>query len=199
MPEQRPGRARLGAALVAVLLALTGGAAAAPAALETVDDLHLGRYAGRWYQIALLPNRFQAFCVGETRATYTLREDGRVAVLNECRDDDGEMRAAEGVARRNGRYGDPARLEVRFAPAFLSLLPFVWGDYWVMDIEPDYSAVLVGAPSRDYLWVLARDTSMSAAVYRRFLERAAADGFPVEAIRREPGTTLSEPDPTLNP
>ena len=42
-----------------------------------------------------------------------------------------------------------------FAP-FLSFLPFVWGDYWVLGLADDYSWAVVGSPDREYLWILAR-------------------------------------------
>jgi apolipoprotein D and lipocalin family protein len=54
-------------------------------------------------------------------------------MVNECRKRDGETSRAEGVARRANEEGPPSRLKVRFAPALLSFLPFVWGDYWIVD------------------------------------------------------------------
>lgn len=169
-------------ALFSVVTAAAGGAAAA---LETVEDVDLDRYMGRWHQIALLPNRFQAMCEAETTATYSPLPDGRVRVVNACRDEGGTLQRAEGVARLNAEYDDPARLEVRFAPAWLGFLPFVWGDYWILALEPDYSAVLVGAPDRDYLWVLARTPRIPRETYERLLDVARGQGFDVSALRLE--------------
>ncbi len=179
--------------LAGALALLAGGGAAAVAAPplpQTVADLDLARYMGRWYQIALLPNRFQEFCARDTTADYRLRDDGRVAVVNQCRDGDGELRRAQGEARLHRDYDDPARLQVRFAPAWLSFLPFVWGDYWVLELTDDYAAALVGSPDREYLWVLARTPRLDADIYARLRERAARDGFAVEALEHEPGTAL---------
>lgn len=159
--------------------------------LETVDGVDLGRYAGRWHQIALLPNRFQRDCARDTTATYRRLNDGTIEVVNACVTANGEALTARGVARVNPAYDDPARLEVRFAPGWLAWLPFVWGDYWILALEPDYGAVLVGAPGREYLWILARDATMDAAVYARYVERAAALGFDTSKLVREPGTTLA--------
>ncbi len=190
----RAGLIGLLAALCAAGPAAAGGA---EAALETVADVDLDRYMGRWHQIALLPNRFQAMCAADTTATYSRLPDGRVRVVNACRDDGGTLQRAEGVARLNDTYDDPARLEVRFAPAWLGFLPFVWGDYWILALEPDYSAVLVGAPDRDYLWVLARTPRIPRETYERLLDVARRQGFDVTALRLErPDAVSAPPDAT---
>jgi apolipoprotein D and lipocalin family protein len=118
----------------------------------------LNRYAGRWFEIARYPNRFQKQCASDVTAEYVLKPDGRITVVNRCKRADGTWDEAQGVARRAGSDSSNAKLEVRFAPAFLSFLP-VWGDYWVMDLAPDYSHALVGSPDRKYIWVLARSAS----------------------------------------
>ena len=123
--------------------------AAAP--LPTQDWVDLARYAGHWYEIARLPNRFQEQCAGDVAATYTPRPDGRVTVVNECRKADGQTTRAEGVARRADEKGPASRLKVRFAPAVLSFLPFVWGDYWILELDREYGYAVVGDPSRKYL------------------------------------------------
>jgi lipocalin len=98
--------------------------------LATVPTLDLPRYLGQWYEIAKFPNRFQRKCTGFTTAIYTALPDGRVQVENRCRTADGGTDVAVGVARQVGG-GDSPRLKVRFAPAALSFIPQVWGDYWV--------------------------------------------------------------------
>ena len=60
---------------------------------------------------------------------------------------------AVGKAKLANRNGPASQLKVRFAPAILSWLPAVWGDYWILDLTDDYSAVLVGSPSRKFLWI----------------------------------------------
>lgn len=76
------------------------------------------------------------------------------------------------------------RLKVRFAPEWLSFLPMVWGDYWVLDIDPDYQLVVVGEPTREYLWVLARTPQVSPDAYVALLQRLAQQGFNVGLLRR---------------
>ena len=78
----------------------------------------------------------------------------------------------------------PSVLEVRFAPAFLSWLPMVWGDYQIIELAADYSHVLVGSPSREYLWILGRTASMDKALYDSLLAKAKAQGFDTSTMVR---------------
>jgi apolipoprotein D and lipocalin family protein len=141
--------------------------------MEPVPTLDLERYAGVWYEIARLPNRFQKKCAHSVVARYELRDDGRLNVVNECVEEDGTVSRAKGVARLSDPEAPPSRLKVRFAPAFLSFLSAVWGDYWVIDLAPDYSYAVVGEPKRRYLWILARSPQLPEPLYEEILARAA--------------------------
>jgi apolipoprotein D and lipocalin family protein len=152
--------------------------------LEVVPSIDLVRYAGTWYEIARYPNRFQRECAGTVTATYTLLEDGTIRVVNRCRQGNGEMKEAIGEARRSGEAEPNSKLEVRFAPAILSFLPFVWGDYWVIDLADDYSYAVIGEPDREYLWILARSPSMEADTYGRILDRIARQGYDTSKLMR---------------
>jgi apolipoprotein D and lipocalin family protein len=166
---------------LAVLLLTPVAVEAAPEPLRVVPQLDLERYAGTWYEIARLPNRFQRKCAGDVKATYTLRPDGRIAVVNQCRTAEGTLEDAAGVARRvAGRPGSV--LQVRFAPAFLSFLPAVWGDYWVVALDGDYQHAVVGSPNRDYLWVLARTPQIDRRRYEQLLDDARRQGFDVSKV-----------------
>ena len=174
------------AASVLALLAQVGPVAAADAPsapVEPIAALDVPRYMGSWYEIARYPNWFQKKCVGDSRADYSLLESGEVRVVNRCREADGSVSEAVGVARQIGGADSP-RLEVRFAPAWLSFLPIVWGDYWVLDLDPDYRLVAVGEPSREYLWILSRTPTVDERAYSALLERLAARGFDVSRLVR---------------
>jgi apolipoprotein D and lipocalin family protein len=142
-----------------------------------VDEVDLDRYLGRWYEIASFPQRFQRGCVAST-ATYTRRDDGRIGVLNECRDRsfDGELRRAEGVAWVADEEGSPAKLKVQF------FWPFR-GDYWIIALDPEYRYAAVGHPSRDYLWILARNPTLHQTIYLELTDRLAALGFDLSRLR----------------
>lgn len=138
--------------------------------LQTVPRVDLGRYVGTWYDIASFPQRFQRGCTATT-ATYTLRADGQIDVVNRCHDQtvDGPERVSRGRARVVDRVTH-ARLKVSFFRPF-------WGDYWIVDLADDYAWAVVGHPSRDYLWILSRTPTLDPAVYDAIVGRLAAQGY----------------------
>jgi apolipoprotein D and lipocalin family protein len=164
-----------------MMLAAPSASALAQEPVRTVGAVDLDRYVGRWFEIARFPNRFQRGCAGDVTATYTQRADGRIDVVNHCRADDGRVTEASGIARVADTRTS-AKLKVRFAPAWLSFLPWVWGDYWIVGLAQDYSWAVVGSPNRDYLWILARAPSIEATDYLDALATARASGFDVDRL-----------------
>lgn len=120
--------------------------------MEVVKGVDLAKYMGRWYEIASIPSRNQPKNGANTRATYTLKDDGTVNVLNETWTD-GKRGYIEGTAYKADPKSDEAKLKVKFwVPPFLPIIP-VTGDYWVLYLDDDYQYALIGQPSRSYLWV----------------------------------------------
>ena len=62
------------------------------APMRVVPSVDLTRYAGKWYEIVRLPNRFQRDCASDTTASYALRPDGRITVVNACRTSEGRIK-----------------------------------------------------------------------------------------------------------
>ena len=149
--------------------------------LQVVPEVDYQRYAGKWFEIARLPNRFEDDCVANVTAEYAPMPDGRISVTNRCEEADGTFNVAEGVARRED--GRPTSvLEVRFAPRFLSFLPMVWGDYRVIELDPDYRHAVVASDDREYLWILSRTPTMDEATYDSLVARAKDQGFDVSRL-----------------
>ncbi len=169
-----------------------GTATATP--LQPVPSLDLQRYMGRWHELARFPNRFQGDCIGPATADYQLLPGGTVQVTNRCLQAGGKVDEAVGEARRIGAAGSP-RLEVRFAPAWLSWLPFVWGNYWVVDIDPAYQLAVVSEPKREYLWVLARQPQLDAATWDALLARLRDKGFDLSRLQRAAAVAASPSRP----
>jgi apolipoprotein D and lipocalin family protein len=137
--------------------------------LTAVDNVDLRRYAGKWYEIARYPNRFQRNCQSDTTAIYTLRDDGKVQVVNACREKDGKVTTARGTAKVVDKKTN-AKLKVTF------FWPF-YGDYWVIGLDPDYQYAIVGEPSRKYLWILSRTPSLEEATYQGVLRLVETLGY----------------------
>jgi apolipoprotein D and lipocalin family protein len=168
--------------LVAICLLLTSHAHSAP--LNTVAQVDFSRYQGLWYEIARFPNRFQKQCVGEVTALYEQNAHG-LQVTNRCLLKDGQFEEAIGQARQPNPQ-QPAQLEVRFAPRWLSWLSAVWGDYWIVDLDPEYRYAAISAPNRDYLWILARQPQLDESTYQNLLIRLQSQGLAVEKLVKTP-------------
>lgn len=157
---------------VGMLAALCGCAATGQhlPPLQTVAKVDLSRYLGIWYEIASYSHRFQKGCVA-TRAVYTLQNDGRIGVVNECRKEalNGPLKSVAGQARVVDAATN-ARLKVSFFRPF-------WGDYWIIDLDPGYRWAVVGHPSRKYLWVLSRTRSLDETLYQQILARLSDQGY----------------------
>lgn len=151
--------------------------------LQTVASIDLQRYLGRWYEIAKYPNWFQRKCISNTSAEYKLNADSTVTVHNQCKREDGEFEKANGIAHQIGNTGSP-KLEVRFAPAWLSIFPFVWGDYWIIDLDKDYSLVAISEPRREYLWILSRTSTVKDDAYQALLKRLETRGFDITKLEK---------------
>lgn len=168
--------------LALVAVALARGSTKRP--LQVVSSVDLSRYAGRWYEIARLPNSFEKDCAGDVTANYALRPDGEIDVVNRCSKINGQQLEVKGTARIASKNEPNSALEVNFAPSFLSFLPFVWGDYQIIDLAEDYSYAMVGRRNRKDLWILSRLPQLDAASYERLVANAKEQGFDVSQLQK---------------
>ncbi|XDZ32211.1 lipocalin family protein [Xanthomonas sp. NCPPB 2632] len=155
-------------------MATTGALASTP--VTAVSHLDLDRYAGTWHEIARLPMWFQRKCEKDVTAHYTPQPDGTVAVHNACVTAEGKTIASDGVARRPEPFA-LGKLQVRFAPAWLSWVPLVWADYWVVALDDDYRWAMIGQPGRKYLWILSREPSLDRKTFEELKARAVSMGY----------------------
>jgi len=172
---------------VVALLVILGGCTSRPDGVEPVSPFDVQRYKGEWFEIMRLDHSFERGLTNVT-ATYTLRDDGSVGVLNRgfdrknCR-----WKEADGRAVFQGDR-DTARLSVTF------FWPFA-GGYHVFALDrQDYGWALISGPSRSYLWILARQPNLSADIRNRLVDQARSLGFPVdELILVDHGPTTCAP------
>jgi apolipoprotein D and lipocalin family protein len=145
--------------------------------LETVPSVDLKKYAGKWYEIASYPQRFQKGCHCTT-AEYTLSEKGFVIVENRCNKDsiNGKQSYIKGKAFVVKNSGN-AKLKVQF------FWPFT-GKYWIIDLAEDYSYSVVSHPNKQYLWILSRTPTMDESVYLQIISRLKSKGFNLSKIQK---------------
>lgn len=153
--------------------------------VRPVAKVELDRYLGDWYEVARFPNRFQKQCTGNVTARYEKRVDGDIDVINRCDIEGGKTDEAVGRGRVVDTVSN-ARLKVRFAPDWLGWVPFVWANYWIIDLAKDYSYAAVGDSSRDYLWILSRTPAMDAKEYEAVVNRLTEQGFDTAKLVRTP-------------
>ena len=149
--------------------------------LETVQKVDLERYTGDWFEIARIDHWFQKGCV-DSQATYNLRSDGDIEVINKCRlgSSDGKVKVSKGRAW----VVDPesnSKLKVQFALRFLKL-PFLAGNYWIIELDEFFRYVMVGEEKREYLWILSRERTLPDETLSMLVEKAKSEGFPVDKL-----------------
>lgn len=153
-------------------------ASATDSPLASVPKVDLNRYVGRWYEIAKYPNRFERKCDRNVTATYAVRPDGRISVVNSCTTREAKLTRSVGWAKVVDKQ-TCSKLKVTF------FWPF-FGDYWIIDLGANYEYAVIGEPSRKYLWVLSRTPKMDDKLYAEITSRLASKGY--DASKLEPMT-----------
>ena len=145
--------------------------------IQTVPNVDLKKYSGKWFEIASYPQRFQKGCHCTT-AEYTLTDKDYVIVENRCNKDsvNGKPSYIKGKAFIEKNFGN-AKLLVQF------FWPFK-GKYWIIDLANDYSYAVVSHPNKKYLWILSREPKMKEEVYSQIINRLKEKGFDLTKIKK---------------
>lgn len=132
---------------------------------STVKSVDLNRYVGRWYEIAKFDHIFERG-LDFAMANYTLREDGKIDVLN-TGVKDGRAKDAKGIAKTTNISG---LLKVSFFGPFYS-------DYRILMLDTNYQYALVGGSNENYLWILSRTPQLDDATRSLILAEAEKRGY----------------------
>jgi apolipoprotein D and lipocalin family protein len=161
--------------IIILLLFVPAGCSSIPSGVKAVQDFDAGRYQGKWYEIARLDHSFERG-LSNVSATYTLRKDGGIDVLNRGLDkDSGKWKEVKGRAYfvKGKTVG---RLKVTF------FWPF-YGGYNVISLDHEnYSYAMVCGPKRSYLWILAREKTLRKSIIDKLVKAAEDSGFKVEEL-----------------
>lgn len=167
--------------LFTIILLIMASYTARGQSLETVEQVDLDRYMGRWYDIASYPATFQKGCRCTTADYEQVPGKSYIRVTNRC------------VRFKNGR----SRLSMAGAKAFVVAgsnnsklkVQFLWpfrGDYWIIGLAEDYSWAIVGHPKRKYLWILSRESYMPTDTYTHVLQIIKEKGYDLKPIQKTP-------------
>lgn len=155
---------------LSVLLCLLAGCSKLTVDNSVVTNFDLNRFLGNWYEIARFDHRFERG-MEQTKASYVLRDDGMVDVLNTGMKN-GKYSEAKGVAKLTDT---PSLLRVSFWGPFYS-------DYRIMLLDDDYQYALVGSGSDDYLWILSRNPQISGDTKDRIIAEAQRRGYDTDKL-----------------
>jgi apolipoprotein D and lipocalin family protein len=165
------------ATLLAVTITLTLAACstAPPDGVLPVQGFDIQRYLGKWHEIARLDHSFERG-LSDVSATYTRQDDGSIKVVNRGFDiRRGTWKEAVGHALFIGNQ-QTASLKVSFFGPF-------YGGYHLIALDHEhYRWSLVAGPSRDYLWILAREKTLPEVIREQLVGEAKRLGFATEQL-----------------
>lgn len=141
--------------------------------IPTVPTVDLQKFAGKWYEIGRIPNKFQAKCAGNVSATYTRKPNGDLEAQNDCLGTNGIAISAKGDVKVIDK-------------ATHSKLKASWGDFWIIDLDPQYQYAAVSDEKGKTLWILGRAPKMSDATYQAILRRVETLGFNPGKVAKTP-------------
>jgi apolipoprotein D and lipocalin family protein len=165
------------AAILAAASALAPGCGSDPP-LEVAQNVDLGRFQGKWYEIARLPRTTQTDCHGTT-GFYSQNPDGTMTLVNQC-----NVGATDGPLKT---VTMTAHVPNSSVPAKMSLeVGGYSGDYWILEVGSNYEYAVVGHPSREYLWILSRTPTLDSTTQQGIVERAQSDHFDTSKLEYTP-------------
>lgn len=138
------------------------------APLPTVEKVDLKKYLGTWYEIARYEHFFEKDCKNVS-ANYSMLDKETIKVVNKCTKIQTNENK-EAIGRAYATDESNSKLRVSFFRPF-------YGDYWVLILDEKYDYVVVGTPSREYLWILARTSELDEKVKNKLLEKLPSLGF----------------------
>jgi apolipoprotein D and lipocalin family protein len=175
----------------AVITAFAALACSSGPPLDVASNVNLARFQGKWYEIARLPRTTQTDCHGTT-AFYTRASDGALSFVNQC-----NVGSATGPLKTVSMTASVPNASV---PAKLALdVGGYVGDYWILEVGPNYEYAVIGHPSRLYWWVLSRTPSLDASTMQGLIARATSEQFDMSQIQYTPQPPAGERDSLTTP
>lgn len=162
--------------IILFLLSIVSGCAAGSDGkahdTSTVRELDVERFMGKWHEIARYDHRFERGMTQVT-ATYSLTDEGKIQVQNSGYKD-GKYKQAKAKAKMPD-VNDPGKLKVSF---------FLWfySDYYIFEIDPEYTYAVIGSSSDKYLWIMSRTETLPDTVLDGILDRLSARGYDTQKL-----------------
>ena len=136
---------------------------------------------GDWRVIANIPYFAERGNVDSVES-YALRPDGKIAntFVFRKKSFDAPVKKYEFTAEVKNKETN-AEWRVKF-------LPMVKVAYLILDVDPDYQWTVIGHPSRNYGWIMARGKTLPDATYAGILDRLKSQGYDPGKFAKVPQT-----------
>lgn len=146
-------------------------------AQETVKQVDLKKYAGKWYVIGFIPTLFDKKW-NYTTESYTLNEKGDYDIYTTYRKTkDDRMRSVRSKGFIDKSSGN-AKWKVQFVWPFKA-------DYWVIQLADDYSYTIVGNAKKSFLYIMSRTPTLSETTYNKLVEYCKNSGYNISKLRKQ--------------
>lgn len=159
---------------VIAVISLSACTMKVPEGITPVQNFQVERYLGTWYEVARMENRFERGLYNVS-ATYTQNDNGSVKVENRGYKTSAQAwKSVVGKAKFVGS-SDVGHLKVSFFGPF-------YASYVVYELDEDYGYAFVTGGNKKYLWLLAREPSVSDEVLSRFKQHANDNGYDLDNV-----------------
>ncbi len=147
------------------------------AAPKTVDQVDLDRFMGQWHTVAAFPSKNQKVCRCDTITFDKEIVDGdtKLTITTRC--------IRKDSSRTSSRNGTVEPIEgSRNSKLRVFLFWPLSGQFWVLQLDPDYQYALVGSPNYKKLWVFSRTPQLDPAIQKKLLAYAKQQGYSIENV-----------------
>ena len=161
--------------LMILILAVTACSTHKP--MPAVEYVDLDRFMGDWYVIANIPTFLEKDAYNPVE-TYRLDDDGTIATTFTFNQGslDGEKKS----------YHPRGFVQDSESNAIWGM-QFIWpikADYRIVYLDGDYQKTIIGRKSRDYVWIMARKSSISEKEYNSLVDQVGRLGYDIEQLRK---------------
>ncbi len=169
---------------IAISLAtgLCAGCASTPHSgdvLKTAEHVNVEHFMGRWYVISSIPNSSEQGRVGPY-VEYAQLTDHRInqTYYFHQTDFDHPLENKQEIGTITDIQSN-ATWKTRFGQALTA-------DFRILYVDPEYRYAVIGQPSRDYAWILARDRYISDDDYQVLTNVLTERGYDITRVLKIP-------------
>jgi apolipoprotein D and lipocalin family protein len=147
--------------------------------IHTVSNVDLDRFMGDWYVIASIPTFIEKDTFNAIES-YKLADDGTVATT--FRFNKGSL---DGPLKE---YNPRGFMRDKQSNAVWGM-QFIWpfkAEYRIIYLTEDYSQTVIGRTKRDYVWIMARNNTITDTEYEQIVNFLRDQGYETDKLRRVP-------------